>query len=374
MENKIDLNTTPLIVVWETTPPPASERPPNPLASSELTDPEAEQLIREIAEVGPRVFVFTGDPLKRPEILSFVRYAVSCHLQPNMLITASPSLTSKSIAALKSAGLSRLGFTLDGSTPELHDSRCGIEGSFARTLQAIQWATDCHIPVQIQTTATRQNWNDLEGIAAILKKFRLIAWSVSFPVLVPGEQEQVEDGPSPEEFEEIFARLYALAQQVPFKIKTVEAQHYRRFVLQERTKARKVSIEHADNIFREEGVPGVLPVNETRGSVFVTSSGEVFASSCMPVSAGNVRHQKLAEIYRNSLLFKSLRDPSLLTGKCGRCEFKEICGGSRARSWAIAGDMFGEDSCCAYLPGQSVRARATVQAEPDIAGEPTVSV
>ena len=91
MENKIDLNTTPLIVVWETTTPPASERPPSPLASSELTDPEAEQLIREIGELGPRVFVFTGDPLKRPGILSFVRYAVSCHLHPNMLITASRS-------------------------------------------------------------------------------------------------------------------------------------------------------------------------------------------------------------------------------------------------------------------------------------------
>lgn len=220
----------------------------------------------------------------------------------------------------------------------------------------------------------RQNWLDLEAIADVLRKFRVITWSVSFPVPVPGEP--AEDAISPAEFEQVFARLYLLAQESSFKVKTVEAQHYRRFVLQEKARARAVSIDNANSAFLYEGVPGVLPINETRGTVFITGAGEVFASSCLPVSAGNIRQQKLTEIYRNSVLFTQLRDTSLLTGKCGRCEFKDVCGGSRARSWAVAGDMFGEDSCCVYLPGSKAQARMPGQPEArqetDLPGETTV--
>jgi radical SAM protein with 4Fe4S-binding SPASM domain len=365
MNNQFDVNQHPLVVVWETTEPPASDSPESRSASSQLSDPEAEELIREVAELRPPIFVFAGDPLKRPAIFSFVRYAASCGLHPNMLITASPELTRKSIAGLKSAGLSRLGLTLHASSPELHDRLCGIEGSFARTLEAMLWARNSDMPLQVQTMVTKENWNELEAIAGILKKFQVIVWSVSFPVPLPGDEQAAEEAPTPQEFEEIFARLYALSQEAPFKIKTVEAQHYRRFVLQEKAKARALNIYEPTSSFLCEGVPGVLPINETRGSVFITCAGEVFASSCLPVSAGNIRHQKLTEIYRNSVLFKSLRDTSLLSGKCGRCEFKEICGGSRARSWAAAGDMFGEDSCCVYLPGSKAQARAEVNVQPE---------
>jgi AdoMet-dependent heme synthase len=371
MKNQFDLDQHPLIVVWETTMPQASDRSPSATASSQLTDSEAEDLIREIAELGAPTLVFAGDPLHRAGIHSFVRYAASCNLHPNMILTAGPELSRKDISDLKSAGLMRLGLVLEGSTAELHDTSCGVAGSFQRTLEALRWANNNNLTVQVQTTVRRQNWHDLENIAALLKNHRIITWSVSFPVPLPGEH-AFEDTPSPEEFEQVFERLYTLAQECSFKIKTQEAQHYRRFVLQEKAKARAVNIDNASDSFGE-GVPGVLPINETRGSVFITGSGEVFASNCMPVSAGNVRHQKLTEIYRNSVLFKSLRDTSLLTGKCGRCEFKDICGGSRARSWAIAGDMFGEDACCVYLPGAKLQARQEEQREANQASDETVS-
>lgn len=367
MNNQFDLDQHPLTVVWETTIPQASDRLDSQTASSPLTDSEAEGLIRQVAELGAPTLVFAGEPLKRSGIHSFVRYAASCDLHPNMLITASPELTRKDIADLKKAGLFRLGLVLEGSTAELHDAACGIPGSFERTLEALRWANNHNLMLQVQTTLRRQNWHDLESIAGVLKNFRVITWSVSFPVPLPGEQ-ATQDTPSPEEFEQLFARIYLLAQESPFKIKTVEAQHYRRFVLQEKARARAVSIENASNAFRE-GVPGVLPINETRGSVFITCAGEVLASSCLPVSAGNIRQQKLTEMYRNSVLFKSLRDTSLLTGKCGRCEFKDICGGSRARSWAIAGDMFGEDACCVHVPGARLRARQALQQEIERPGE-----
>ncbi len=358
MKNTFDLNQQPLVVVWETTHPSTSDSAEGHALSSQLTDPEAEELIREVAELRPPIFVLAGDSLKRPGIFSFVRYAASCGLHPNMLLTADAELTRKSMAELKTSGLSRIGFTLDGPTAELHDQLSCVAGSFDCTLHGMLWANNSNLPLQVQTVVTRENWNELEAIAAVLKKFQVIVWSVSFPVPVPGDQQAAEDAPTPREFEEIFARLYAIAQDAPFKIKTVEAQHYRRFVLQEKAKARAVSIEDAANAFQDEGIPGVMPINETRGSVFITCSGEVFASNCLPVSAGNIRNQKLTEIYRNSTLFQSLRDTSLLTGKCGRCEFKEVCGGSRARSWAAAGDMFGEDACCVYLPGSKSQTKA----------------
>jgi radical SAM protein with 4Fe4S-binding SPASM domain len=91
-------------------------------------------------------------------------------------------------------------------------------------------------------------------------------------------------------------------------------------------------------------------LNDGKGFVFISHTGEVFPSGFLPLSAGNIRHQPLDEIYRESALFRSLRDTSKLEGKCGACEFKEICGGSRARAYALTGNPNGEEHCCAYNP------------------------
>lgn len=140
-----------------------------------------------------------------------------------------------------------------------------------------------------------------------------------------------------------FARIYRMAQEVPFKIKTTEAQHYRRYVLQQRRTQR------ADQSLAE-GVPGILPINEGKGFMFISHTGEVQPNGFLPVCAGNVRKASVADIYRNSELLKQLRDTANLNGKCGDCEFKEVCGGSRARAYAVKGDLFTEDPSCAYRP------------------------
>lgn len=352
-----DLATYPMVAVWETTrtdAPFSGDIPPNREAR-ELSATEAEKLIRDVAEMRVPVFVFAGaNPLTRPEIHSLVRYACSCGLRPSMVLSDSPLLTRKAIEELKSSGLSRLGLTLQGSNAGLHEKLPAEEGSFARTIQAMRWANECRVPLQVHTELCRANVDDLENMASLLKRFRVLSWSLSFPV--PAERSQAGEGFTADEFEKIFERIYDLAQSVPFKIKTVEADHYRRYVTQRRTLFRLDKSGAIDMPFRQEGIPGVLPLHEGRASVFITSTGEVFPNRHLPVSGGNICREKLKEIYQHSHLFRALRDTANLKGKCGRCEFKEMCGGSRARAWALAGDMFAGDESCAYQPGLNCKA------------------
>jgi len=355
MHASLDLNKNPLIVIWEVTQScdlacyhcRASAQPKrHPL---ELSTMEGEKLLRDVAELRPPIFILTGgDPLKRPDIFYLVRRAVAHGLKPAMTPSATPLLTRESIADLKRAGLSRLAVSLDGSTPELHDAFRGVPGSFARTLEAIYWANQFGLPIQVNTSISRRNVHDLENMANLLRHFRLVLWSAFF--LVPTGRAQMDDLLSAEEVEESFARLYQLSKVMPFKIKTTEAQHYRRFVIQQRIKSKRRDVVEIGAEDWEKSIPGLLPINDGKGFVFVSHTGDVCPSGFLPVSAGNVRKQSLADIYRDSPILQSLRDTSLLQGKCGECEFKTICGGSRARAFAITANLFAPDPCCGYVP------------------------
>jgi AdoMet-dependent heme synthase len=355
MNTSFDLNKNPLIVIWEVTQScdlacyhcRASAQPKrHPL---ELTTVEGEKLLRDVAELRPPIFILTGgDPLKRPDIFYLVRRAVAHGLKPAMTPSATPLLTREAIADLKRAGLSRLAVSLDGSIPELHDTFRGVPGSFARTLEGIYWANRFGLPIQVNTSISRRNVHDLENMAALLKQFRLVLWSAFF--LVPTGRAQMDHLLSAEEVEETFARLYRLSKELPFKVKTTEAQHYRRFVIQQRLKNKGRGVIDIGGQDWEKTIPGLLPINDGKGFVFVSHMGDVCPSGFLPVSAGNVRMQRLAEIYRESPILKSLRDTSRLEGKCGDCEFKAICGGSRARAYAVTGNLFAPDPCCSYIP------------------------
>jgi radical SAM protein with 4Fe4S-binding SPASM domain len=152
------------------------------------------------------------------------------------------------------------------------------------------------------------------------------------------------------EVEEAFATLYRFSKELPFKVKTTEAQHYRRYIIQQRLRSKGQNPFAAGVNGWEKTIPGLLPINDGKGFVFVSHTGEVCPSGFLPVSAGNVRVDSLTDIYRNSPVLTSLRDTANLQGKCGACEFKEICGGSRARAYAMTGNMFAEDPCCKYIP------------------------
>jgi radical SAM protein len=351
MNANLDLSQRPLIVIWETTQAcdlacvhcRACAQPKRSLL--ELTTDEAKRFIQDVADLRPPIFILTGgDPLKRVDIYHLVEYAASLGLRPAMTPSVTPLLTLTAIQELKKAGLSRMAVSLDGSRPELHDAFRGVHGAFSRTLEAIHWANEAHLPIQINTCISKRNLYDLDNMAALLRQFRIVLWSAFF--LVPTGRGQTADLPTAREFEEVFANLNRLAKEVPFKVKTTEAQHYRRFLIQHKP---HLAGQWSGEVVKQD-IPGLLPINDGKGFIFVSHTGEVVPSGFLPISVGNVRRRPLAGIYRDSPLLQSLRDSSNLKGKCGECEFREICGGSRARAYAITGDFFAEEPCCVYKP------------------------
>jgi len=356
MKANFVLAQRPLVVIWETTQAcdlscfhcrahAQSKRSP-----LELTTDEAKQFIRDTVELAPPIFILTGgDPLKRFDIYHLVEYAASQGLRPAMTPSATPLLTRTSIKELEKVGLARLAMSLDGSVPEVHDTLRGVRGSYFRTLEAIHWANQAGLPVQINTCISKRNLHDLDNMAALLKQFRIVLWSVFF--LVPTGKEQIGDLPTAQEFEDTFVTLSRLGDQVPFRIKATEAPHYRRFIVQHRHHPGGPRPTHSVSEGLEPSVPSFLPINDGKGLIFVSHTGEVFPSGFLPVSCGNVRQEPLAAIYRNVPLLQRLRDSSNLKGKCHQCEFQGFCAGSRARAYAVSGDMFAEEPCCIYQAG-----------------------
>ena len=354
----MNFDESPFLVIWEVTQAcdlscKHCRAAAQPLRSpEELTTEEGKRLIDQIAEMDVPIFVMTGgDPIKRPDIFELIRYATEKGVHAALTPSATPLLTREVIGKLKEAGLARLAVSLDGSTAEIHDNFRQLPGAYAKTLEAVSWANEVGLPIQVHTTASRHNIADLDNLAALLHELDIVMWSVFF--LVPVGRGQKTDLLTGEEFEQVFAKLYELSKEVTFQIKTTEGMHYRRYILQQ----------HLAELERDRATEGVQTqakfktqqwatrrVNDGRGFVFVSHTGNVFPSGFLPLHGGSIREQSLASIYRDSPVFRTLRDLKQLHGKCGACEFKEICGGSRARAFALTGDVLAEEPCCIYQP------------------------
>ena len=361
---KFDFNDKPYIAIWETTQAcdlacvhcRACAQPAR--SPWELSTEEAKKLIDQIAQMEVPVFVLTGgDPLKRPDIYQLVEYAHSKGVHTSMTPSATPLLTREAIARFKEHRLARLAVSLDASSAERHDAFRRVPGSYDCTLNAIRWARELGLPVQINTTITRRNVDDFDDMLELLQTLDIALWSVFF--LVPTGRGQSADLVTAEEFETVFEMLYQASSRVKFDIKTTEAQHYRRFLLQKRAEERKGGAART-SVPAAQAFPAALGggiaraprgLNDGKGFIFISHTGEVFPSGFLPVSAGNIRRERLSDLYHGPL-FRTLRDTSQLKGKCGACEFKDICGGSRARAYALTGDFMAEEPCCVYQPKQ----------------------
>ena len=365
-ESPIDFSERPYIVIWEVTQAcdlacvhcRASAQSRRNLL--ELSTQEGKRLIDEIAQMQVPVFVMTGgDPIKRPDLFELIEHARSVGVRVSLTPSATPLLTRNVIQRLKRSGLARLAVSLDGSYREVHDAFRGMSGSFDRTMEAIEWANEVELAAQINTTFSRSNVADFDNIAALMETKRIALWSVFF--LVPTGRGKIAELLSADEFERVFAKLYQLSKRAHFHIKTTEAQHYRRYMLQQQVAERRNGGEQgAHDTAKVQDTIGRAPrgLNDGKGFVFVSHLGEVFPSGFLPFSAGNVRSDSLNGIYRESSIFQQLRDDSQLGGKCGACEYRHICGGSRARAYALTGDPLAEESCCSYVPKNYVATEA----------------
>jgi AdoMet-dependent heme synthase len=347
----MNFDQAPMLVIWEVTQAcdlacvhcrasAQSER-----STSELTTEQGYRLLDEIRSFGEPLMVFTGgDPLKRPDLFDLIRHSVKIGLRTNVTPSATPLLTPQAIDQFKEADVTRMAISVDGHDAASHDDFRGVPGTFDRAMLALRHARDIGLDTQFQTTVTRRNMEHLPEIAEIVKEMRSKMWSLFF-LIVTGRALENDDLLA-DEYEGVFNFMYELSKTAPFGIKTTEAMHYRRYV------AQRIKAEHG--VTENESARGVAwrtaGVSDGKGFVFVSHQGEIFPSGFLPVTGGNVLRDSLTDIYRNSELFKTLRDTSLREGKCGICEYQKICGGSRSRAYALTGDFLAEDPRCVYQP------------------------
>jgi AdoMet-dependent heme synthase len=360
----IDYDQNPFIVIWEVTRACQLKcvhcRADAQLVKDprELTHEEGINLLDQIYEMNNPMLVFTGgDCMMREDLFELADYAVKKGMRVSMVPSATDNVTKEKMQRAKDVGLSRWGFSLDGPTPEIHDHFRGTPGSFDLTLEKIKFLNELDMPLQINTVISRYNYDHLEEMAKLVGELKAVMWYIF--LLVPTGRGQLDACISPAEHEKVFRWLYELSKTAPYDIKTTAAQHYRRVVLQQKMREKKIEngeIHYEDSITTDfasmhDGLKRAPKgVNDGNGFVFVSHTGDVMPSGLLPIVGGNVREQPLAEIYREAKVFKELRQPDNYKGKCGVCEFNKICGGSRSRTYGVTGDYLESEPFCVYIP------------------------
>ncbi|MFJ3820712.1 TIGR04053 family radical SAM/SPASM domain-containing protein [Streptomyces nodosus] len=365
----------PFIVIWESTracplaclhcrAEAVPDRHPR-----ELDTAAAKDLLHQVAAFGQPapLFVITGgDPFQRPDLLELIRYGEEAGVRVAVSPSGTPTLTPDRLRAVHQAGAVGLSLSLDGSTAELHDGFRGVPGVFRWTLDAWDTARALGMKVQINTTVARHNLLDLPDIVRLVAEHGAMLWSAFF--LVPTGRGRRLGVLTAAEAEDVLNFVHDVGLTVPAK--TTEAHHFRRVALQRKVLAElgedHVAVLGLGPLYRqlrdraaELGLNAggrrarrpPLDVNAGRGFVFISHTGTVHPSGFLPLGAGSVRERPLPEIYRTSELFTGLRDADRLRGRCGACEFRRVCGGSRSRAYGVTGDPYAEEPWCGYRPG-----------------------
>lgn len=319
-----------------------AEADPTP-GPDELSPAEGLRLVRRLAAFGhpaPHLVLTGGDPLKRADLFELIAAARGAGLGVSVAPSATPLLTPAVIMRLHEAGVEAISLSLDGADPARHDALRGVPGCFERTLRAAQAARVAGIPFQINSLVSRQTVDDLPGVYQLTSRLGAARWSLFFLVAVG--RGTVLDPISPVECEQLLVTLAGLAARSDLPmVSTTEAPHFRRVLVQ-----------------RGRGTPRAhgLGIRDGNGIMFITHAGEVYPSGFLALPVGSVRGEDPVALYRDAPVFRALRQADLFGGRCGRCEFRGVCGGSRARAFAATGDPLAEDPLCAYEPGARARA------------------
>jgi radical SAM protein len=347
-----DYTQTPMNVYWEMTQACGlacrhcrAEAMPEP-HPHELTLEEGLEFLRQIPEFGdplPQLILTGGDPLRRRGLFTLVDEARRLGIGVSITPAATPALTREALQELKNHGVEGVGLSLDGSTPARHDSIRGVPGTFDRTLDAMRWAAELDLPLQINTLVSAETAPDLPAIYELLQRFKIARWSLFF--LISVGRGKVLQPLSTEESEKLMAWIYEISKTAPFIVATTEAPSYRRVAIQK---------------MREEGLTGEaigrsktargFGIRDGNGIMFVSSTGDICPAGFLPLVAGNVRFDRLVEIYRHASLFQLMHNPRSFKDRCGVCEFHEVCGGSRSRAYQATGDALASDPLCEFTP------------------------
>lgn len=312
----------------------------------ELTTPEAAGVLRQVLDFGapmPHVVLTGGDPLKRPDLFELIETATRLGIGVSLAPSGTALLTRDAMVRMRAAGVQSMSLSLDGSTAGRHDAFRGVPGCFEMTMRAAGWAVEAGIPLQINTLVTDETAGDLPAIYDLLTGLTIERWSLFFLIAV-GRGTTLREL-APQAAERLMEWLFDLMGKAPFAIKTTEAPSFRRIALQ---KMRDAGWD--GERIRLSSIGRGFGIRDGNGILFISRTGDVMPSGFLPLAAGNVRRAGLADLYRSSALFTRLRNPSGFDDRCGRCEYRTICGGSRARAFAHTGNVLASDPLCPYIP------------------------
>jgi len=319
----------------------------------ELTTQEGFQLIDRLAEFGSPILIFTGgDPMMRGDLYELIAYSTEKGLRCSLTPTATSLPTVERLQKVKESGIRRIALSLDAPSSQIHDEFRQVKGSWDRTMRILHNADKIGLSVQVNTTVSTFNHLLLPEMVPFVEEVGAVQWSVFF--LVPTGRAQAKWLITPEEHERLFNWLYDLSVDAPFDIKATAAPMYRRVAIQRRKAEMKdgqsvtfqgAGFQYADGLHRP-----TKGVNDGNGFMFISHLGEIMPSGFLPISAGDVRNDDVVDVYRNASIFRDLREYSKLKGKCGICDFRDVCGGQRGRAFGITGDYLETDPSCFYEP------------------------
>jgi radical SAM protein with 4Fe4S-binding SPASM domain len=342
------------------------------LLPQDLTAAEAFDLVDQIAAFARPIFVLSGgEPLFRPDIFDVARYASNAGLI--VALATNGTLIDAGIARqIKESGIRRVSVSFDGADAHTHDTFRGA-GAFEQALNGMAFLRKVGVPYQINTTVARHNMHQMPETLALAKDLGAVALHLF--LLVPvgcGVEISDEQQISPEEYERVLNWLYDAEIEGGIELKATCAPHYFRITRQRQAEERRKGVvrQMPESHRRQERAgedgknahPGGHPGGRnamnamTKGCLagtgvcFVSHRGEVFPCGYLPLEAGNVRRDPFQQIWESSTLFAELRDPDLLTGKCGLCEYKRVCSGCRARAYGMTMEYLGEEPFCLYEP------------------------
>jgi radical SAM protein len=376
----LNFNERPILVFWETTRACLlsckhcrAEAMENPLPG-ELSSEEAFAFVESLTKFGrpyPVLILTGGDVLMRQDIFEIVARAKQLGIPVGLSPSVTPRLTDENIQRMSEYGIKAVSISLDGALHETHESIRGVSGHFQKTIEALRRLVAAGFTVQVNTAVMRENVKELPQIAQILKETGVSIWEVFF--LIPIGRGQSASELTPAECEDVVHFLFE-ASTYDLTVRTVEAPFFRRVVSSrlnqssepEDLTAHTAERHHLGPLYkrlsqelRERlGQPTSNPLAQSsktrdgKGIIFVTYDGNVFPAGFLPYALGNIREQELATIYREHPLLKDIRNAKF-TGKCGICEYRDLCGGSRARAYATSGNPLGEDPACHYVPKSS---------------------
>jgi AdoMet-dependent heme synthase len=382
----MDLHPAPRLIFWETTAGCNLNcihcrrmTVADQLLPQDLTTAESFRMIDEIASYGRPILVLSGgEPLFRPDIYEIARYASDAGLI--VALASNATLIDREVALrLKEAGVRRVSVSFDGADAATHDIFRG-PGAFDRALEGIGHLRSVGLPFQINTTVARHNVHQMPETLALAETFGAVALHLFLLVPVGCGVEIADDQQiSPSEYEGVLNWMYDAEMESDLELKATCAPHYFRIVRQRQVEERRMGLVRPgpQSLRRQReagghpgGHPGRQPAGATEGHpgsghpmnamtkgclagtgvAFISHRGEVFPCGYFPVEAGHIRREHFQTVWQESPLFAELRDPDLLEGKCGVCEFNRVCGGCRARAYGTTGNYLDEEPFCTYEP------------------------